>query len=370
MMRLLFIEDEPEVLEPVVKLITQDQADAQCKVFTFAQAEEKIVSLRPHIVILDLLSGGASPEPGAEGIKTRDFIWAKHFCPLIIYSARPEIHDEKYDAHPFVKSVQKGKGSPAKVLSALKELGQHVEVLNEAENHIWQSFSIVMRDIAPNAFATYTDSEQRIKSITRSGRRRLAAMMDGLSNDGAKLASWEHYLCPPVSSDINLGDILRTTSGQVDDPSSFRIVLTPSCDLVASGGRVPKVKQVLTAKCHSMKDGLDIIGWTGIGHKKLKERIPNAVLSQGYFEAMIPFPCLKGQIPTMAASLRDLEFVPLDDIGGDGKPFFRIASIDSPFRELIAWAYLNTACRPGLPDRDFNSWCDEIIATLDTGSGN
>ena len=67
----------------------------------------------------------------------------------------------------------------------------------------------------------------------------------------------------------------------------------------------------------------------------------------------------------MMADLRDLEIIPIGDIGVDNKPFLRVASIDSPFREMVAWAYLHTACRPGLPDRDFKAWRDEIINTLE-----
>ena len=65
----------------------------------------------------------------------------------------------------------------------------------------------------------------------------------------------------------------------------------------------------------------------------------------------------------MAADLRDLQFIPVEDIGLSEKPYLRIASIDSPFRELLSWAYLQTACRPGLPDRDWDSWGDEIISS-------
>ena len=67
----------------------------------------------------------------------------------------------------------------------------------------------------------------------------------------------------------------------------------------------------------------------------------------------------------MVADLRDLELISTQDIGSH-KPFRRVASLDSPFRELIAWAYLQTACRPGLPDRDFDSWRDEIIENLES----
>ncbi|SPD74422.1 conserved hypothetical protein [uncultured Desulfobacterium sp.] len=364
MLKLLFIEDEPSAVEPVVNLLKREQTDIQCEVTLFADAESRVVTLRPDIVILDLLVGGATPEPESAGLGTRDFIWNQHFCPLVIYSARPDIHDEKYEPHPFVKSIQKGKDSPRKVMDALGELRPQVEALTEAEEHVRQSFSCAMRDVAPYAFEAFTDAAQRTETIKRSGRRRLAALMDGLSRDATMLASWEQYLCPPVSSDIKLGDVLRKADGKWDDPSSFRVALTPSCDLVASNGRVPKVDRVLAAKCCSMRVGLDLTSLKGMGLTKLKDRLPGTMLSHGYFEATIPFPCLKGRIPTMAADLRDLEFISVGDIGVENRPFLRVASIDSPFREMVAWAYLHTACRPGLPDRDFNSWRDEIMSTL------
>jgi len=142
------------------------------------------------------------------------------------------------------------------------------------------------------------------------------------------------------------------------------VVLTPSCDLVASGERKPKVDGVLVACCCSMRDGLDLTSLKNTGPSKLKKSLPGTVLTHGYFEAVIPFPCLKGRIPAMAADLRHLELIPLNDIGLSDKAFLRIASIDSPFRELVSWAYLQIACRPGLPDRDVILWCDEIVALL------
>ena len=61
----------------------------------------------------------------------------------------------------------------------------------------------------------------------------------------------------------------------------------------------------------------------------------------------------------MAANFRNLDLVPFEDISEQGK-FRRIASIDSPFRELVSWAYMQSACRPGMPDRNVDEWCDEI----------
>lgn len=369
MLKLLFIEDEPDAVAPVVNRLKREQTDVQCEVSGFSDAEGKVTSLRPHVVILDLLAGETSAEAQPIGLEKRDFIWNHHFCPMVIYSARPEVHDEKYEAHPFVRSIQKGRDSVQAVMNAINELRPHADALTEAEEHVRRSFSSAMRDVAPHAFETFTDTTQRAETITRSGRRRLAALMDGFMQDGTKLACWEQYLCPPISPDIKLGDILREESKKHDDPTAFRLVLTPSCDLVSSGGRTPKVCKVLTAKCGSMRDGLNLTNMKEMGITKLKERLTGTVLSHGYLESMIPFPCLKGRIPTMAANLRDLEFIPIGDIGESDNPFLRIASIDSPFRELISWAYLQIACRPGIPDREFDKWSDEIISHLENTGG-
>ena len=366
MLKLLFIEDDQESIKSTLNLIGREKENVCCEVSEFESAKDKIVSSRPDIVILDLLVGGTPPEAEKpEGLKTRDFIWSQHFCPIVIYSALSGIHDEEYESHPFVKNIQKRRGSEQKVLDAICELRPHVDALKEAESDIRNSFSCAMRDVAPYAFEAFTDTDRRMETIKRSGRRRLAALMDELSLDGTTLASWEQYLCPPVCDSTQLGDILRKVDEANDDPASFRVVLTPSCDLVSSGNRDPKVSNVLVAKCCSMKDGLDRTSWENMRTKKLEDRLPS-ILTQGYFESVIPFPSLKNRIPTMAADLRDLELIPVNDISVSDGPFRRVASVDSPFRELIAWAYMQIAGRLGLPGRDSASWTEEIIATLES----
>lgn len=370
MLKLLFIEDQPAAIRSVRNLIEKEKKEIQCEEVGFEDAQEKIASFRPDIVILDLLVGGASPgEKEPVGLQTRNFIWDnKHFCPIVIYSAQPEVHDDDHDPHPFVKSIKKGSYTEQKVLSAVCEFLPHVHALKEAERAIANSFSVAMREVAPYAFEAFSDDTQRIDTITRSGRRRLAALMDDPPANERSLASWEQYLFPPVSEDIQLGDILRKDDAPRDDPASFRIVLTPSCDLATSEDRTPKIAKVLVARCCSIKESLALIGWEEIRENKLKERLPD-ILTQGYFKTIIPFPSLKNRIPTMAANLRDLELIPVKAIGESNKPFLRVASLDSPFRELISWAYMQTAGRPGLPDRAFDSWRKEIIDDLRSGDG-
>jgi hypothetical protein len=63
-----------------------------------------------------------------------------------------------------------------------------------------------------------------------------------------------------------------------------------------------------------------------------------------------------------------LDLIPIEQIDDEetlnGKEYVRIASVDSPFRELVSWAYMSDASRPGVPDCDFDKWRDEILATM------
>ena len=244
MLKLLFIEDDPKAIAHVLRLIKRGKKNVCYEVSKFGAAEERIAAFHPDIVILDLLVGSASPaEMEPEGLKTRKFIWDQCFCPIIVYSARPEIHDDEHDPHPFVKSIRKGTGSPQKVLDAVCEFLPHAAALKEAESDMRHFYFRAMQEVAPYAFEVFTDTDKRVGMIKRAGRRRLAALMDEFSSDGSALASWEQYLYPPISHNILLGDILKESGGNKANPTSFRVVLTPSCDMVGTKGQAPKVRQ-------------------------------------------------------------------------------------------------------------------------------
>ena len=359
MLKVLFVEDDVDAIEPNLNLIRQEEPEFELCVFEFDEAETNIKSLRPDIVVLDLWEGPLSENVNA-GSAHLGFIWNQQFCPVIIHSAFPDIRSEYENS--FVRVITKGQNSPEQVLNAIRDFRQHVQALKGAEEHIRNFFSIAMRDVAPTTFEFYTNAEERNDAFLRAGRRRLAALMDEISAEGQKLASWEQYICPPISESILLGDVLRQSDGECNDPASFRVVLTPSCDLVSSRNRKPKVNSVLVAKCCSTKNGFDLTSWGSIRVEKLKDRLRDTVLSRGYFETIMPLPAFQGRIPTMVANLQELELIPLGDIGLTDKRFLRIASLDSPFRELVSWAYFQVSGRPGVPDRDFASWSDEIIA--------
>ena len=195
--------------------------------------------------------------------------------------------------------------------------------------------------------------------------------MDELSNeDDELLAPWEQYIFPSISGELRLGDILRKDAGDYDDPEAFRIVLTPSCDLERHNGE-RKVKDVLVSRCCMMKEGIEKsaidLAQTPKNRKEKDKNMEKVkkLLSQGHSNGIIPLPTLKNIIPLMAANLRDLELIPADEIGTSDSPgtveYIRVASLDSPFREIVSWAYIQITGRPGLPNRDFDKWIEEVL---------
>ena len=371
MLKVLFIEDQPDSIKPIVKSLNRNRGDHEYEIKDFSEAANAIETFYPDIIVLDLLAGGSTPEPETPGLDTYDVIWNARFCPIIVYSAHPDVLTNDKGSHPFVKIVQKGRYGSRQVKAAITDLMPQVEALRQAEQHIRKEFALALRDVAPYAFKTFSGSakvSERNEMVIRAGRRRLAAQMDGLSRSGQELVSWEQYLWPPICADLLLGDVLHEVGHPSEDPNCFRIVITPSCDLVASNGRSPKVKSVLVARCHTIKKGIQGTSLGNIGASKLKGKLQSDILTHGFFETILPFPELPERIPHMVADLRDLELIPFEQIVGSNIRFERVASIDSPFRELVSWAYMQIACRPGMPDRDFKGWCQGIMSGYEKGN--
>ena len=372
-MKILFIEDQPESIKTAKLLLKEQFPNLEYRIVVFSEAENQLQSFRPDIVILDILLGGSQTPPNTEGFNTYDLIWNDHFCPIVVYSAQPDLHESHYQdhesqRHPLIKHIQKGAASEEKVLDVVEAFLPIINAMQNVEAIVHSQLSKAMKAVAPLVIESNIPSDQMAETVKRSGRRRLAALIDNPLIGEEAIASWEQYIWPPLSPDIQLGDILKTADGDKNTPSSFRVVLTPSCDTARSEKREPKVKAILVAKCCTMKTALNETGHSSNMKRRNKDKIKSELLGPGHKQNIIPFPPLPGVIPVMAADLRELELIPIQNIG-KGKEFQVVASVDSPFRELVAWAHLQTACRPGLPERNFDEWMKEISDNLSQSQG-
>ena len=176
---------------------------------------------------------------------------------------------------------------------------------------------------------------------------------------------------PPLGNDLLMGDIIRTCNREKDkmNPTAYRLVLSPSCDLVTS-----KVEQVLVAKCSEITDYPKACG---IDPKTKSKDMKNSLskhLTHPQVGGKIALPKLHSLLPSMVVCLRELELIPLDKIACFDREekdkskfdYERVASVDSPFREQIQWGFLQIACRPGVPQMDYSSLVDEIVKSYST----
>ena len=363
MLRILIVDDDKDMAATVQERLEEHfDDDCQCQYeLSFEVAVGKIRSLHPDVVVLDIWDGEPQ-ESTTLGMEVLDQIWDQLFCPVVIHSALPppDIREHPF-IHPIAKDDQAD--SVQEVLHAIVDMQPHIKALKKGEESIRNAFAAAMKTVAPYAFQQFPDdASTRTDIIARAGRRRVAALMDEPLLPDTALAPWEQYLCPPVTDDLLLGDILRVADGTPEDPNGFRLVLTPSCDLAQSGGQTPKVDKVLVAKCCSLEEGLKKAGlaWN-TDSDKLKS---HPLFSQGNYQSVLSLPHLEGQIPPMAANFHTLELIPMACVS----QYCRVASLDSPFREAVAWAYLQNTGRPGLPKRDFSQWLPDIRAACSEAS--
>jgi hypothetical protein len=284
----------------------------------------------------------------------------------VIYTAYSvEFQERPPDDHPFVKVVSKGSGTEHTVLAHVQEFAPHASDVGEALAEVERVTTAVLRDMAVVVFKGTQDKETRREILLRSARRRVAAMMDdSLTQTSKPLMSWEQYIFPVLSSHPLMGDILRDVTGDRAAPSSHCVVLTPTCDMVPQASGC-KVSHVLVGKCCAATDyvanGLSLA--VGTGKSKVKDRLTKA-LNDAHQSGYVLLPECPGTTPMMALNLRNLALVPVTSIAkevAEGCSYIRVASLDSPFREYVAWAFLQVSCRPGVPPKDDSAVIESLL---------
>ena len=361
MRKILIIDDDQAIIDILKEEIERALAGVECLAeLDFGRAVTRVESERPDAVVLDLLEGGVSADP--PGQRTWKSIWDGRFCPVIVYSAfggplAPPIPEN----HPFVKRVEKGAGTQSEVVRHLLELRPLVAAVESIHREVDMVLQRVLKDTVGAAVIPGTDATH----LVHAARRRVAALMDEkTATEGRQLFSWEQYLVPAFGDDPLTGDLLCQRGAVWTDATAYRVVLSPSCDLVAGRNE----SSVLVARCAAvdeMRQRLQLSQNT----ERAAERVRTQVLNQGHWNGYLPLPSFPNRIPLMVANLKDLEVISYSAISpadAMAPAYQRIASIDSPFREQVAWALLSTVSRPGMPDRDLTHWAREIVTAATT----
>lgn len=369
-MRLLIIEDNPAVIAALKEELKAVFPEMQVSDCGFKNAPKMLRSTRPDIVILDLAEGVTDTDAAGP---SWNYVWKEHFCPIIVHTAF-EAGNYQAQGHPFWGYERKAAGSPAKIANRIKGFLEHVEGLRvlreEIENRICNS----LREVGPLVWKETGDQGQRRDLLRRVTRRRLAASLDCPSCDADNVGALEQFIYPPLEAGLLTGDIIHEAAAGSDSPHAFRIILSPSCDLAEDGNRFP-VDEVLVARCVSVTDNEVLRRCVLEPGPKLPEQLGRRLRTDSRAD-MLVLPELKDAWPAMVADLKRLQLIPRTEIALgretlNGQKFYRVASMDSPFRERVGWRFTATAGRPGLPDVDESALERDVIraATVSIAAG-
>jgi CTP synthase len=364
--KILVVEDVQHTAEAIKATLEERLNLTGDDVEIIGDFDEALNAIRPsrpyEAVVLDLYVGEASQSDDRRGQQVWEKIWDKKLMPVIIHTGGEcDLDPPIPEDNPFVTCIPKGSTSDVQVADYIDSLRPQILALREVSEEFDKAVHSVLKHTSPLVWQTTENDEQlRSQVLVRTARRRLAAIMDLNTMSGdEQLMSWEQYVYPPLGDSIFTGDILQVANGSAENPEDFRLVLTPSCDTqVTASGRC-KVESILVSKCTHIKSYFDVCK---VKKSKILEDLP-ARLSEPQQGGFIPLPAYQRIIPLMAADLRKLELIPLENIsayGRAGMGYERIASIDSPFREYVLWAHMHIAGRPGMPERNLKKWAEEI----------
>lgn len=364
--RILIVEDDDNMIESLKGAFSRLLGQSQVSSCGFANATETIAKILPDVAVLDIFEDQVEGDSIEAVDPPWDYLWNQHFCPVVFHSGHVI---EKYQSitHPFVRYEFKNLGSQNRVANDIKEFMPAIEGLRTVRRELARLAGETLRHVSPLIWQSNKPATEQTDLILRVVRRRMAASLDYVAEHENQTQAWEQYIYPPIGGDLLTGDLIRVTDGSTNEPTAYRIILSPSCDLVL-GRKSKTLEQVLVADCIPVSE---FLAKAGINPQKLSESEHRkkllTELSKDQVAGLTVLPMFPAVLPLMAANLKKLSLIRYTDIAtknGETKPFSRIASVDSPFRERLAWAYLQVAGRPGVPDVDREALADSIAQTI------
>lgn len=362
-MRLLVIEDDDAVVRGICDYA--EDKGWECEKCDFEEAKEKIACFNPEIIVMDWMYDAEEIDKGEPIFKE---IYENEFRPTIIFSAVAKT----IDMPDFIMNTP---------LIEIVPKGDEQVVIGKIEE--WMPYIMAIRNLRIELNKSLLSSVQAVGNFMKMseypGNEVLKHMLNKRTTYffdkeyvGDRLPAWVQYEYPPIQDSLLVADVLRVCSenleiGKPGEPREYCVILTPSCDMArAKPGQTILVAMCQAAECFSNETKLG--KQEKIVDKSAREKKEKLIrsLNAGYNFAKVALPHLPNKIPYMTINLKDIKQVAVGEISLtehniEGKKYYRVASIVSPFREQIVWAHMINSCRPGMPDRDMDAWAEGIL---------
>ena len=361
-MNVLIVDDNETSVKGIRNYCTEKGWIAEIR--SFENFEKVLQESDSDVVVLDWKDDPTGELKGEEVVK---LIWTRNFKPIVIFSAYASIIelDDMLVSSNLIKVYPKG--DETVVTNYLDFIFPFVNVISGLKNEFNDALIKALNSIEMMSKASPISDD--VKHYVFAKR---ASNYFDVKTDGTPLPAWIQYTYPPMTNSLCVCDIIRKVSPQVTaskieiagSADEYRLILTPSCDLAFG-----KVANVLCARC-DQKDRFHGLSLVDLSHGTPDEQDIGEIKSHlhtGYKNKWVPLPSIPGTMPYLSVNLKRVELIPFENIVIDKNlitsesEYYRVASIDSPFREQIVWAHMINSCRPGVPDRDVEKWAEDLI---------
>lgn len=355
-MKVLIVEDQIETVKDII--LHCEEANWEVKLCTFDDFQDELNDFEADVIVLDW-KDDADGEVKGDGIFDR--IWLNGFKPIIVFSAMADTItlEEKYKASNLIKLQSKGDEEP--VIKYLDDIHTFVPVISNLKDDFNEALIEALNSITMmNKTKPLSDKIMRYVFA-----KRVSTYFDKECSDENPPA-WIQYTYPPITKTLCVADIIRVISSDINyktsgNPEEYKIILTPSCDMAQEN-----VTHILCASCISKDKYHDYPMNENPKESQIAKIVPH--LNNGYKNNYVPLPGIPDILPYMTVNLRYVELIPIEkvalsehNINMEQHKYYRVTSIDSPFREQIVWSHMINSCRPGMPNRDMTNWAKELM---------
>lgn len=356
-LKILYIEDEQEPREKLVKLLQSETINGyEIEISGNDNFDTSIEFVSDYqMVILDIFKGKAGDGGNASGEEVLREIQQSFFVPVIFYSGNVE--SVKHLRSQVIGVATKGDGGIDELKHEIERLTKHnipflrnsvhAYVEKEFKEYFWDVIQKENDKFTPNAddfslgymlLRNFADSlsKENIKNILGD---------DSINHE--KVHPMEFYIYPIDSSkEFENGEIIKNKT-----TNEIFVVLTPSCDFIErfkkgknegrSADKVLLVKTKLLTECKEFKTYQQT---QNNDNKSKLEKLINSGKSDRYF--FLP------KVPFIENRVIDFQLnntISYDDLTTG---FERIAKLDSPFAQSMTSSYIRYYNRIGFPDID------------------
>lgn len=363
-MKLLLIEDNKETVKGIYDYACDNEWE--CEICGFEEANDQIALYDPEIIVMDWMFDAEEVDRGADIFYE---IYNKRFRPVIIFSAVAETIElpEDIKGTPLIDIL--GKGDEQDVINRIEQWNPYIKAVNNL--HIELNKSLLSSVQAIDNFMKM-ESYPGDDVVKYMLNKRTTYYFD-TEYIGKEPPAWIQYEYPPVQKTLLVADILRLCSEEGNKDSAglaeeYCVILTPSCDMArAKDGQI-----ILIAECQGA-DRFSNDAKLSKGEKSGKETYDKKkdglirALHTGYNASKVALPQLPNKIPYMTIDLKSIKQATIGEIAlsekeiNENTKYYRVASVNSPFREQIVWAHMINSCRPGMPERNMDEWAEGIF---------